>query len=177
VLQLMVADFDALVCDTIARGLEEFCAGRVLCTYTGRAALEAMDSTLLDAAVLEADLPGMSGFELAERAADRNIPVLLIPGHPDAVALCERHGYQYLPKPFSCDTLARETLRIIRRAKENVDQVRLSGDTFFADLAETSWTTRHLVTQPAEMQALRTATIGRETRMGHLHSPVAGWAQ
>jgi DNA-binding NtrC family response regulator len=162
VLQLMVADREALICDTIAAALAKLCGAHVLSTHTGSTALEAMNSAHLDAAILEADLPGISGFALAEHAADRHIPVLLIPAHPDAMVMCRRYGYLYLPKPFLLDKLARETLGIIRRAKDNIERVQASSETLkgtFDDLAQAIQTARRLVAESAEILA-QGATVG-----------------
>ena len=37
-------------------------------------------------------MPEISGFKLAERAANRNIPSLLCTGHPDAMTKLQEHG-------------------------------------------------------------------------------------
>ena len=164
-LQVLVADSDPLVRETLALGLEAYCAARVVRCGTGAAAIEAMQRQRLDAAVLEADLPDISGFAVADRAGTMNIPVLLIPGRPDHALICRDYGYPCLLKPLLPTTLAEETLGIIRRAKENIDRVQASGEMLkqtFADLTEAIQTARRSTAESAAMRTIRVAKIGRD---------------
>jgi len=73
--------------------------------------------------VSDVRLPGMSGLELlqAARAADPDLPVVLVTGHGDiAMAVQAMHdgAYDFLEKPYSSDELA----DVVRRA---VDKRRL----------------------------------------------------
>jgi DNA-binding response OmpR family regulator len=48
--------------------------------------LRAIEKVGFDLAIIDVNLPEISGYELARRAANRNIPTLLSSGHPDADA-------------------------------------------------------------------------------------------
>jgi CheY-like chemotaxis protein len=126
-LRVLVVDDEPTVCDAMQAGLEEYCGATVLCRSTGVAAMEVMKGQRIDAIVTDVDLPDINGFELAERAANLNIPILLAPGHPDAMAMCLRYSYPHLAKPFLPTDLAEKAIQIIRAAAENIAQVRASS--------------------------------------------------
>jgi DNA-binding NtrC family response regulator len=134
--RVLVVDDDLTVCDAIQAGLEEYCGATVICRSTGVAAIEVMRDQRLDAIITDADLPDINGFELAERAANLNIPILLAPGHPDAMALCQQYSYPHLAKPFLPSDLAEKAIQIIRAAAENIAQVRASTMKLVATAAD-----------------------------------------
>ena len=70
--------------------------------------------------------PDVSGLELARRATNRNIPILLCSGHPDLIAKLRRFNYPYLSKPFDLDNLVTEAKRILADTDRNIRQVRAS---------------------------------------------------
>lgn len=161
-LNILLVDDDPLVRDTLGMGLEDYCSAMVVCSNNGASAIEAMQHHRLDAMITDVDLPDFSGLELAERAANQNIPTLLVPGHADAVAVCVQYNYPLLAKPFLPSTLAEETLRIIRSAEKNVAQVRASSQKLkatAAGLAEAIAEARRLVAQT-------TLVIARNTSAG-----------
>jgi len=135
-LRVLVVDDEPTICDAIQAGLEEYCGATVLCRSTGVAALEVMKGQRLDAIVTDVDLSDINGFELAERAANLNIPILLAPGHPDAVMMCARYSYPHLAKPFLPSDLAEKAIQIIRAAAENIAQVRASTAQLTATAAD-----------------------------------------
>jgi hypothetical protein len=71
-------------------------------------------------------LPDISGFELAEFVADRNVPALLISAHPRDQELLARHGYPHLSKPFRLAALVGAVTATLRDAKENVAHLHLA---------------------------------------------------
>jgi DNA-binding response OmpR family regulator len=85
-----------------------------------------MKGQRLDAMITDVDLPDINGFELAECAANLNVPILLAPGHPDAVSVCLQYSYPHLAKPFLPSDLAERAIQIIRAAADNIAQVRAS---------------------------------------------------
>lgn len=135
-LRVLVVDHEPTVRDTIQAGLEEYCGATVLCRSTGVAAIDVMKDQRLDAIITDVDLPDINGFELAGRAANLNIPILLAPGHPDAMALCLRYSYPHLAKPFLPSDLAEKAIQIIRAAAENIAQVRVSTAQLAATAAD-----------------------------------------
>ena len=84
-------------------------------------------SSQFDLALIDACLPGLSGLQLAEIAANENTPVLLISGHPDINATLASCGFPHLPKPFSLDALLQRSKEAIVLAEENVRLVKASA--------------------------------------------------
>jgi DNA-binding response OmpR family regulator len=123
---MLVADDEPAVCETVKAGLEEYCGADVVCCVEGTTALDTMRRQRLDAAVIDVGLADINGFDLAEHAANLNVPVLLVPGHPDAIEICRRYGYPHLPKPFLPEALAERAIGIIRAAKENIESVQIA---------------------------------------------------
>jgi CheY-like chemotaxis protein len=58
----------------------------VRCERTGSLALQAIETAGFDLAIIDVNMPEISGYELARRAANRNIPTLLSSCHPHAGA-------------------------------------------------------------------------------------------
>jgi DNA-binding response OmpR family regulator len=126
-LNLLVVDDDSIVAETMRMGLEDYCCADVVCTRTGTSALELMRVLHLDAVLIDASLPDITGFEVADYACQRSIPALITTGHPDSVLVCRHYGYPFLKKPFLPSTLAERTRGLIRLAQENVAMVRASN--------------------------------------------------
>ena len=125
-LELLVVDSDDGVCEAVATGLEQLCEVAVTRAHSGKAATQAVITRCLDLAIIEPRLPDISGFELAESIADRNIPVLLINGHPNEQISCKFHGYPHLDKPFRLTALANAAKHALRNAAENITIIHRS---------------------------------------------------
>ena len=79
-------------------------------------ALATAESVKIDIAIIDLDLPGMSGIELVDRlltVASAKLPVLVVSDGSDAhaAAMRERRIGTYVQKPFDIDTL----IRLVRR--------------------------------------------------------------
>lgn len=72
-----------------------------------------MQGQRLDATVLEADLPGISGFAVADRARTLNIRSCLFQGTPTPRSFAGIMGILVCRQLVLPVTLAEETLRII----------------------------------------------------------------
>ena len=57
---------------------------------TGTLGAEAIETGAFDLAIIDVLMPELSGYELAKRAANKNIPALLCTGHPEhrGVGIC-----------------------------------------------------------------------------------------
>ena len=80
-------------------------------------ALAAIETVRLDLAIIDLDLPGLSGIELVDRLRalpSGPLPVLLLSdGSADqAAAMRERHIATFVQKPFDVDTLIQLMLRL-----------------------------------------------------------------
>src|SRR6185312_2385554 len=156
-LRMLVVDDQPTVCKAIQAALEASCGATVICSQTGTSADAVLRSQRLDAAIVDAFLPDISGFELAERVAKLNVPVLLMAGHPDAVDVCATYSYPYLAKPFTTSKLADEVMGLIRCAAENIAGVLESSAKLRAtatSLSEAMDQARRTVRQSAEIAAL-----------------------
>ena len=85
VTKVLVVENDPLVCGLVAELLEFELAADVRKAMTGASAVQAIDGGAFDLAIIDVLMPEISGFILAERAANKNIPSLLYSGHPDAL--------------------------------------------------------------------------------------------
>lgn len=61
--------------------------------------MQAIETAGFDLAIIDVNMPEISGYELARRAANRNIPTLLSTGHPDADIKLRDVQCPYLAKP------------------------------------------------------------------------------
>jgi DNA-binding response OmpR family regulator len=121
--RLLIVDTDEEVSQTLKDGMEEYCGAVVTRAETGTAALSTLQSEHLDVAVIDPGLPDMSGFDLAERAAESNVPVLLVSGHPERQEVCAVNQYPWLAKPFRLTTLAVVLGEITTGAHDNIIRV------------------------------------------------------
>jgi DNA-binding response OmpR family regulator len=98
----------------------EFEGFRVLHAFSGEEALAMIDEGEPDAIVLDIGLPGVDGWEVLRRLADRDrsarIPVIVVSGRADGAAAWDAKpgGRAYLPKPCHAAVLAR-TIRSLCR--------------------------------------------------------------
>jgi DNA-binding NtrC family response regulator len=132
-LELLVVDADDGVCEVVATGLEQLWGAAVTRAHSGVAATQALTTRRIDLAIIEPRLPDISGFELAESVADRNVPVLLINGHPSEQISCKSHGYPHLDKPFRLTALADAARQAVQNAAENITIIHQS----YAELLRT----------------------------------------
>ena len=70
--------------------------------------------------MIDVGLPGLSGFVLAELAANVSTPVLLMSDHPDAIERLERFGFPFLSKPFDLQALITEATWAMAHSRENI---------------------------------------------------------
>jgi two-component system, OmpR family, response regulator len=59
----------------------------------------------VDCVILDAFMPGEASISLAAYPKNRNIPVVVISGSPDAIAYAEENDLQLLKKPFRSQEL------------------------------------------------------------------------
>jgi CheY-like chemotaxis protein len=74
---ILVAEDDPDICDLLTDVLEVELAAKVRCERMGSLALQAIETAGFDLAIIEVNMPEISGYELAWCAASRNIPTLL----------------------------------------------------------------------------------------------------
>jgi DNA-binding NtrC family response regulator len=123
---ILVAEDDPGICDFLTDLLENDLAARVRCEQTGSLALRAIETAGFDLAIIDVSMPGISGYELAKHAANRNIPTLLSTGHPDADAKLRKSECPYLAKPYRVTDLIFEAAEAITHASENIRRIKAS---------------------------------------------------
>jgi DNA-binding NtrC family response regulator len=144
---ILVAEDDPGICDFLTDVLEVELAATVRCERTGSLALRAIETAGFDLAIIDVNMPEISGYELARRAANRNIPTLLSSGHPDADATLKKLECPYLAKPYLVTDLICESAKAITQAGENIRRIK-------ASLAKLAATTEDLKADLAESKRL-----------------------
>jgi DNA-binding response OmpR family regulator len=115
---VLVVDDNDLVCHMTARILVE--AGcRALEAHSAQAALDLLDrlgSRMVGLVVSDIAMPGLSGFELADRISERwpGVPVLLVSGEPGRR---DDLPGPFLGKPFSPEQLVAAAEAVLREGK------------------------------------------------------------
>ena len=107
----------------MARRVLERAGHAVSVAAVGAEALDALKTDALDAVVSDIVMPRMSGIELAQRLedVDREIPILLMSGHPDEELA--RHGAgdldpEILAKPYTGEQLAAAVEQLLEPAPQ-----------------------------------------------------------
>jgi DNA-binding NtrC family response regulator len=118
-MRVLIVDNYAGVTEALKIGLEDYCTAVVTEAATSAIAACALRRLTLDLAVIDTALPGISSFELSEKAANSNVPVLLISGDPKGHHICETNHYPWLAKPFPLAALA-TAMEITRAPSENI---------------------------------------------------------
>src|SRR5690242_19501429 len=120
-LRILLVDPDPSVSAVLSEALNQEMGATVTCAASGAVASRALRGMAWDLAVIEAMLPDMTGFKLAEIAAINNVPGLLIAGHPRSQETCCALGYPHLNKPFSLFALHAAATAVLRDGPRNVE--------------------------------------------------------
>ena len=145
--KILVIDDDPAVCEVITDCLQEWAGTTIDCALNGMLGAQKLQQGDFDLALIDGALATVSGFQLAEIAANENTPVLLLSGHPDYNEKFHGFGYPHLAKPFSLDQLLSESKRVIAEAGENIRRVK-------AAVARMQANTEALKAAVAELQRL-----------------------
>jgi len=118
--RVLVADDERILADTVAEGLRHF-AMAVDVVYDGDAAWERIGVNRYDVAVLDRDMPGLTGDEvcrrmLAEELATRVLLLTAAAGIRDRVEGLGLGADDYLTKPFAFAELVARVQALGRRA-------------------------------------------------------------
>lgn len=123
---ILVAEDDPGICDLLTDVLKTELFAMVRCEQTGSLALRALETAAFDLAIIEVNLPEISGYELARHAASRNIPALLSSGHSDADAQLKEFEWPYLAKHYQVSDLIGEVAEAIAHPGQNICRVKAS---------------------------------------------------
>jgi len=114
---VMILDDDRSFVEAVTLFLEHH-GYRTIATYRGEEALERIREGGIDLAIVDVNLPGISGLEVLQRmrADGREIPVILISSDHDP-AIRERSraagAWKFLAKPLAPDDLLGSVARVL----------------------------------------------------------------
>ncbi len=154
-----IVDDDPVIREALTRLLESVSL-RVEASATCEEFLETYDAQTLSCLILDARLPGMSGFELQEELHRRNlsIPVIMITGYGDvsmAVRAVANGALDYLTKPFNEQVL-------LERIRQALDIAKLTRERA-AQLASVERRYRSLT--PREQQVMQLVISGKPNKV------------
>ena len=133
---ILVLDDDPHILRTLEIMLQTDGYG-VVCATSGEQALSIVEKRPVDVALVDLQLPGMSGLDFLRTLRDRyrDVEVIIITAYGSidtAVDAMKEGAYDYLTKPFSPDQVRHRLNRILQvaRMKEEISDLRsrLSGD-------------------------------------------------
>jgi DNA-binding response OmpR family regulator len=130
--KLLLIEDDRLLCINIQDWFEHK-HYLVECAHNGNDGLTLMQCFHFDLVILDAGLPGMSGFELCRRyrACGGKTPILFVTGQDQLKD--KEEGYSagaddYLIKPFFFEELSLKVQAILRRTGAAVDNILHAGE-------------------------------------------------
>ena len=115
---LLVVDDEAAICKLVQMAFEADGYCRVSLVSTSNDAKELARHEKVDAAIVDAVLPRMSGLALARELVELGVPVLIMTGAPEMGDTLERAGCPFLWKPFRINNLRQEIRVLINEAAQ-----------------------------------------------------------
>ena len=138
-MRILVADDERSLADVITKRLKK--EGYAVDTvYDGFSALDYLEATAYDLAILDVMMPGMDGFEALRRyrSGGGDAPVIFLTAKDalsDRIQGLDEGADDYLVKPFSFDELLARIRSVLRRAGGNKRSNILSVDDLVLDLS------------------------------------------
>lgn len=138
-MRILVADDERSLSDVITKRLKK--EGYAVDTvYDGSSALDYLEATAYDLAILDVMMPGMDGFEALRRyrSGGGDAPVIFLTAKDalsDRIQGLDEGADDYLVKPFSFDELLARIRSVLRRAGGNKISNILSVDDLVLDLS------------------------------------------
>lgn len=117
-MRLLIADDEKMARRRLRRLLEALGEEIVRECKDGEEALAALDPGAIDGALLDIDMPGATGLELARIARERGVPVIFVTAHEGhAVEAFQTEAVHFLLKPIDAARLAEAIARLRERAR------------------------------------------------------------
>ena len=139
-IRLLLVDDDEILREALARRFERL-GMSVTAAASGEEALGLAETVRFDVALLDLNLPGMSGIDLLEklRQLQPELEALMLTAHgsiESAIQAMRRGAYDYLTKPFQSAELevriqkAYEKVQLIRREHQWVEQLHYESSRY-----------------------------------------------
>lgn len=126
-IQLLLTDDDGIILATFGSGLRE--AGySVIEADSGEAALQIVKERQIDLAILDVDMPGLSGIDTARKMREFKIPVIFLSAHAGnniVDAAVAEGALGYVIKPID----VAKVIPTIEAALERADELKASKET------------------------------------------------
>lgn len=131
-MRILIVEDDTILGSSLKRAFEHHAYGADW-FRDGTSALEALRDSDYSAVVLDVNLPGMSGLEIAQtlRRQGNDIPILMLTaldGVRDRVAGLDEGADDYVTKPFDLDELLARIRALIRRRQGRGETILRCAD-------------------------------------------------
>ena len=130
-MNILVVDDEREIADIIALYLQND-NYKIYKFYTGREALECIEKTKIDLAILDIMLPDIDGFQILKQIREKyKFPVIMLTAKIDAtdrITGLTLGADDYMPKPFNPLELVARVKAQLRRYTQYNDNVRSAGD-------------------------------------------------
>ena len=159
-MKILVVEDDAQMAELLRRGLEAE-GHYIVVAIDGLFALEQFEKEVFDAAIVDAMMPRLDGFEVLRivRSRGDNTPILLLTAREavvDRVAGLDAGADDYLTKPFSFDELNARLRAIVRRELKDSRMSLKLGDLRLEVATHRAWKReKQLVLSPKEFLLLK----------------------
>ena len=79
-------------------------------------------ATRFNLALIDVELPGLSGLAVARAAVNHGTPVVMLAGHPDMIQKMRLVGLPHLQKPFRMAELLRKSKNAVASSRETLSR-------------------------------------------------------
>ena len=159
---ILIVERDQAACDFMTDALEMGLLAAVECEHSGKSGLKAIEGGCFDLAIIDVNLTEVSGLELAQKAANRNIPALLCGGGADAVSKAKALDLPHLSNPFHADELISTAAQILILNTENIRKTGVAVSRLRATVARLQVdleTSRRLIEQSKSLVERATMSL------------------
>jgi DNA-binding response OmpR family regulator len=123
---VLVLDDEQAITEIMRRMLEGEKNYRVSTVGSALEALGVLETDQPDFAILDVVMPGVSGIEVARRAAQLDIPVMFMSGEPSTIEALAKADAPLLVKPFHLAELLERTRTLLSENAETLARLRAS---------------------------------------------------